>query len=67
MAILFLVGEGKEEPTIVSQLLDLSAFNARPNYLMAPDAPLVLHECTVYLSSYIFTFHLKEEYRLNFI
>ena len=45
MAVLFLVGERKEEPEIVSQLLNISIFQSRPNYLMASDAPLVLHEC----------------------
>lgn len=45
MAVLFLIGEGKEEPTITRDLLDLSVYPAKPSYMMAEDAPLVLHEC----------------------
>ena len=43
VAVLFLVGEGKESPDIVSQLLDIERMPRRPNYEMASDAPLLLH------------------------
>ena len=33
MAVLFLVGEGKEAPEIVSELLDLERYPRRPNYV----------------------------------
>jgi tRNA pseudouridine38/39 synthase len=43
VAVLFLVGERKEAPTIVSQLLDLQRFPRRPNYEMASEAPLLFY------------------------
>ena len=43
VAILFLVGEGKESPEIVTDLLDLEKTPRRPNYEMASDAPLLLY------------------------
>lgn len=45
MAILLLVGEGKEEPTIVRELLDIENCPSKPFYEMAFDQPLVLYEC----------------------
>lgn len=44
VAVLFLVGEGRESPAVVSWLLDTAATPRRPLYDMAPDAPLLLHE-----------------------
>ena len=44
VAVLFLIGDGKEVPSIVSELLDLSTFPRRPNYEMAADAPLLLYD-----------------------
>lgn len=44
-AILFLVGQGFEPPSIVDDLLDISKTTARPQYEMADDAPLVLWDC----------------------
>jgi tRNA pseudouridine38/39 synthase len=46
MAILFMVGKGLEEPSIVSQLLDVSCGKGRPTYLMAPERPLCLFDTT---------------------
>jgi len=43
MALLFLVGEGLEEETVISELLDVSAMPCRPAYSMASDLPLNLH------------------------
>lgn len=45
VAILFLVGQGLESPSLISQLLDISANPTRPKYEMASDAPLVLWDC----------------------
>jgi tRNA pseudouridine38/39 synthase len=45
VAILFLVGQGLERPSIVSDLLDVSKYPSRPHYNMADDAPLVLWDC----------------------
>lgn len=44
-AVLFLVGQGLEEPEIVDRLLDISKTPGRPHYAMADDAPLVLWDC----------------------
>ncbi|KAI9711696.1 MAG: hypothetical protein M1828_001807, partial [Chrysothrix sp. TS-e1954] len=44
-AILFLVGQRLEKPSIVSELLDLQRYPQRPVYPMADDHPLVLWDC----------------------
>ncbi|KAF5830302.1 pseudouridine synthase [Dunaliella salina] len=44
-AVLLLVGRGLEEPGIVARMLDLKAFPAKPQYAMAPEEPLLLHDC----------------------
>jgi tRNA pseudouridine38/39 synthase len=45
VAILFLVGQGLEQPSIVSELLDVEKNPRRPTYEMASDTPLVLWDC----------------------
>lgn len=45
VALLFHVGRGFETPDTVAWLLDVTACPARPQYPMAPDAPLVLYHC----------------------
>lgn len=45
VAVLFLVGQGVEAPSIVSDLLDMEKYPTRPKYEMATDAPLVLWDC----------------------
>ncbi|EOA87979.1 uncharacterized protein SETTUDRAFT_150113 [Exserohilum turcica Et28A] len=45
VAILFLIGQGLESPSLVPHLLDTSANPTRPKYEMATDAPLVLWDC----------------------
>ncbi|KAL2352755.1 pseudouridylate synthase-like protein 3 [Cryomyces antarcticus] len=44
-AILFLVGQGLEPPSIVSELLDITKTPTKPKYEMATDTPLVLWDC----------------------
>jgi len=44
VAVLFLVGDGKERPSIVADLLDVEKFPSRPNYEMASEAPLLLYD-----------------------
>ncbi|OQS00573.1 tRNA pseudouridine synthase [Achlya hypogyna] len=44
-AILFLVGRGLEQPALVTQLLDVNATPRKPQYEMASELPLVLHDC----------------------
>ncbi|KAK3315024.1 pseudouridine synthase [Apodospora peruviana] len=45
VAVLFLVGQGLEPASVVSDLLDVNKTPRRPCYLMAEDTPLVLWDC----------------------
>lgn len=45
VAMLFLVGQGYEEPSIIDDLLDVQKTPAKPMYDMASDVPLVLWDC----------------------
>jgi tRNA pseudouridine38/39 synthase len=45
VAILFLVGQGLEMPSLVRELLDIEKIPAKPLYEMASDRPLVLWDC----------------------
>lgn len=45
VAILFLVGQGLEKPSIVTELMDIEKNPGRPTYEMATDTPLVLWDC----------------------
>ena len=45
MAILFLVGQRYEGPSVVNDLLDIENSPAKPVYEMATDTPLVLWDC----------------------
>ena len=42
MAVLFLVGQGLEKPTIIENLLNVVQYPSKPQYSMAHDLPLVL-------------------------
>ncbi|KAL0094671.1 pseudouridine synthase [Phycomyces blakesleeanus] len=44
MAILFLVGQELEEPEVVHDLMDIEKCDARPDYPMASDLPLMLYD-----------------------
>lgn len=44
-AVLLLVGQGFEQPSIVDDLVDIQKTSARPVYEMAVDTPLVLWDC----------------------
>ena len=45
VSILFLIGQGREEPSIVKKMLDIEKYPRKPQYAIAPDHPLVLHDC----------------------
>ena len=45
VAILFLIGQGLEPPSLVDDLLDIKKTPCKPQYEMADDAPLVLWDC----------------------
>lgn len=45
MNVLFMIGKQQENKEIISDLLDLSRYKAKPNYLLADDYPLTLYDC----------------------
>ena len=45
VAILFLIGQGLESPSLIDDLFDIRKTPAKPRYEMADDAPLVLWDC----------------------
>ncbi|GEQ69712.1 hypothetical protein JCM33374_g3386 [Metschnikowia sp. JCM 33374] len=45
VAVLFLVGQGLEAPSVVQELLDISRYPSKPLFEMANDLPLVLYDC----------------------
>ncbi|XP_019854104.1 PREDICTED: tRNA pseudouridine(38/39) synthase-like isoform X2 [Amphimedon queenslandica] len=45
MSLLFLVGHKLEQPSIIDYMLDISQCPGKPQYGMAADFPLVLHDC----------------------
>ncbi|KAI2783239.1 pseudouridine synthase [Daldinia loculata] len=45
VAVIFMVGQGLEDPSIVDKLLDFEAEPRRPNYQLADEVPLVLWDC----------------------
>jgi tRNA pseudouridine38/39 synthase len=45
MSVLFLVGQGLEDPSVITQLLDVEKVPAKPEFPMASDLPLVLYDC----------------------
>ncbi|CAN8003847.1 unnamed protein product [Ixodes hexagonus] len=45
VAVLLLVGQGLEEPEVVSKLLDVKTNPRKPQYGMASEIPLVLYDC----------------------
>ena len=45
VGVLFLVGQGLESPSLVSELLNVDKNPQRPAYYMAEEAPLVLWDC----------------------
>ncbi|XP_041480426.1 tRNA pseudouridine(38/39) synthase-like isoform X2 [Lytechinus variegatus] len=53
-AILFLIGEHKEKPEIIDQLLDVENEPCKPQYPMAVDFPLVLYDCAYEGISWIY-------------
>ena len=44
-SVMFLVGRGLEEPSVVDFLFDVGSNPRKPHYDMADDLPLVLHRC----------------------
>jgi len=45
MSVLFMVGNGLENPNTIDELLDIHKNPGKPSYSMAAELPLVLHSC----------------------
>lgn len=45
VSLLFLIGQHKEKPEIISELLDVDKHPNKPQYCMSADFPLVLFDC----------------------
>nr|CAG4640959.1 EOG090X083V [Eulimnadia texana] len=45
VAVLFMVGQGKEKPEVITELLDIEKNPRKPQYSMASELPLNLFEC----------------------
>lgn len=45
VAVLFLVGQRKEEPGIIDELLDIDKYPCKPQYSMSSECPLILFDC----------------------
>ncbi|KAI2632105.1 pseudouridine synthase [Hypoxylon sp. NC1633] len=45
VAVIFIVGQGLEDASVVDRLLDIEAEPTRPNYQLAEETPLVLWDC----------------------
>ncbi|KAJ2484900.1 pseudouridine synthase deg1 [Coemansia sp. RSA 2320] len=59
MAILFHVGQGLEDPSVVDRLLDVQSTPGKPEYEMASDIPLVLANC-VFDSADVQWIHMRD-------
>ncbi|KAL5714768.1 tRNA pseudouridine(38/39) synthase [Ranunculus cassubicifolius] len=45
VAVLFMIGQGLELPSVVDDLLDTTRTPRKPQYVMAPELPLILRTC----------------------
>ncbi|KAK9134386.1 hypothetical protein Syun_013716 [Stephania yunnanensis] len=45
VAVLFMIGQGLESPSIIEELLDTERTPRKPQYKMAPELPLILQSC----------------------
>lgn len=45
VAVLLLIGQRLESPSLITELLDVEKYPAKPNYEMANDIPLILYDC----------------------
>ena len=43
--VIFMIGNGFESPSIITELLDVKKHPGKPSYALADEEPLVLHDC----------------------
>jgi tRNA pseudouridine(38-40) synthase len=46
VSVCFMIGKDLEDPSVVTELLDVKKHPGKPAYPMASDLPLVLHQCS---------------------
>ncbi|PIA25450.1 hypothetical protein AQUCO_11400015v1 [Aquilegia coerulea] len=71
VAVLFMIGHGLELPSVIDELLDINRTPRKPQYVMAPELPLILQSCEFERLKYICSpdasqslrEHLKNEIR----
>ncbi|KAL0858761.1 hypothetical protein ABMA27_011234 [Loxostege sticticalis] len=63
MGVLLLVGQGNEQPEVISELLDVDKNPRKPQYNMALDVPLNLFHCTYDLERETRWVYSKDELR----
>ncbi|XP_062215466.1 uncharacterized protein LOC133916019 isoform X2 [Phragmites australis] len=70
VAVLFLIGQGLESPSVVDSLLDITRTPRKPQYKMASELPLILRSCLFDKANFMCSSdasrslieHLKDEY-----
>ncbi|CAL4939680.1 unnamed protein product [Urochloa decumbens] len=70
VAVLFLIGQGLESPSVVDSLLDITKTPRKPQYKMASELPLILRSCQFDKADFMcssdasrsLTEHLNDEY-----
>jgi tRNA pseudouridine38/39 synthase len=45
MAVLFMIGKGDEDESVIDLLYDIEKIKERPNYDIASESALILSEC----------------------
>lgn len=61
VAILLLIGERKEEPTIIDDLLNIEKYPCKPQYTMCSESPLILFDCQYENIQWIYDHHELEK------
>ncbi|KAJ4952413.1 hypothetical protein NE237_029245 [Protea cynaroides] len=71
VAVLFMIGQGLESPSVIDILLDTSRTPRKPQYAMAPELPLIFYSCEFRDLSFVCSLdaqktwneHLKHEFQ----
>ncbi|RAL45722.1 hypothetical protein DM860_009586 [Cuscuta australis] len=66
VAVLFMIGQGVESPNVIDLLLDTEMTPRKPQYIMAPEIPLVLQCCEFEGVRFICSTDAKQTLREHF-
>ncbi|VFQ94984.1 unnamed protein product [Cuscuta campestris] len=66
VAVLFMIGQGFESPNVIDLLLDTEMTPRKPQYIMAPEIPLVLQCCEFEGVRFICSIDAKQTLREHF-